>query len=195
MDYKIYPFKRYGKYRLYVQFVNSYGDEVTLSTGETYSLKAKKQERIDAYKNAQKKIKQIVARHEKKITINIEIRGIKAAFSWAYKHDILEKHPLKGQGFLFDAKAHRRAFTDHELTRLFKFTDGKMIGLVIRLAYNTGMRVGELSAIKWKMVDLKNRSIFLPAEITKTNSSRSVPLNPNAFNIAKILESQLRTKR
>ncbi|NBC65657.1 MAG: tyrosine-type recombinase/integrase [Bacteroidetes bacterium] len=271
MDYKLYPFKRYGKYRLYVQFVNSFGDEVTLSTGETYSLNAKKQERSDAYKNAQRKIKQIVAKHEKKInsgyqevstnpklatylndeyypylsanrrpatlvsyrnaldhflricknrrlaqyqrmdiekykqqrleegirkiTINIEIRGIKAAFSWAYKHDILEKHPLKGQGFLFDTKAHRRAFTDYELTRLFKFTDGKMIGLVIRLAYNTGMRVGELSAIKWKMVDLENRSIFLPAEITKTNSSRSVPLNSNAFNIVKILETQLRSKR
>ena len=69
---------------------------------------------------------------------------------------------------MFDAKAHRRAFTDHELTRLFKFTDGKMIGLVIRLAYNTGMRVGELSAIKWKNLD----KIFLPAEITKTKASQ-----------------------
>jgi len=67
MGYKIYPFKRYGKYRLYVQFVNSFGNEVTLSTEETYSLKAKKQERIDAYKNAQKKIKQIIDKHEKKI--------------------------------------------------------------------------------------------------------------------------------
>lgn len=271
MDYKIYPYKRYKKFRLYVEFIDSFGQEITRSTGATYPLRSKKSERIEANKQAQKRVKEIIRTHEKKlnqghdpiqtnpilthflkadyypylranrregtlvsyrnalnhflricsdrrlsqyksidiekykhhrlehdgvrkVTINIEIRGIKAAFSWAYKHDILEKHPLKGQGFLFDVKAHKRAFKDYELQRLFKFTNGKMIGLVIRLAYHTGMRIGELSSVKWKLVDLKEKFIYLPAEITKTNSSRSVPLNPEAFNIVKIFESQLRSK-
>jgi len=271
MDYKIYPFKRYKKFRLYVQFIDSIGQEILRSTGAAYPIRSKKSERMDAYKQAQKGVMKIIDQHEKKlnrghdpiqtnpilsryletdyypylrsnrregtlvsyrnalnhflrinsdrrlsqykridiekykhhrlesdgvrkVTINIEIRGIKAAFSWAYKHDILEKHPLKGQGFLFDVKAHKRAFKDYELQRLFKFTNGKMIGLVIRLAYHTGMRIGELSSIKWKLVDLKDKFIYLPAEITKTNSSRSVPLNPEAFNIVKIFESQLRSK-
>ena len=46
-----------------------------------------------------------------------------------------------------------------------------------------------------QIMNSQDYSNFLPAEITKTNSSRSVPLNPKAFNIVKILESQLRTKR
>lgn len=130
----------------------------------------------------------------KKTTINIELRSIKAAFSWAYKNDYLDKHPLKGQDFMFDAKIKRREFKKHEIERLFTATQGKMIGLVIQLAYYTGMRVGELSKLKWRMVNFELRYIQLPSSITKSNKSRVIPLSDQAFNIIKIYESQLKTK-
>jgi len=130
----------------------------------------------------------------KKTTINIELRSIKAAFSWAYKNDILDRNPFKGQDYLFDTKPNRRAFKDYEIQKLLQVTEGKMIGLVIRLAYYTGMRVGELSELTWEMVNIKGRYIHLPAEITKTNTARSIPLGEKAFNIIKILENLLQTK-
>jgi site-specific recombinase XerD len=115
-------------------------------------------------------------------------------FSWAYKNDYLDRNPYKGQDFLFDIKQNRRAFKAFEIQKLLTVTEGKMIGLVIRLAYYTGMRIGELSELKWEMVNIKDKYIHLPSEITKTSTARSVPLGAKAFNVIKILENLLQTK-
>lgn len=269
MDFKIYPFKRDKKYRLFIRFIDEYGQKKHLSTGVCYPLKHTQKERMLAHKKAEKvaedkiiafykgekevkpkieslrvylsnhyyphirsnlkastvvsyknalthflricgskpiavysktdiqkyKVKRFDKEGIKKTTINIELRSIKAAFSWAYKNDYLDKHPFKGQDFLFNAKSKRRAFKEHELEQLLKQTEGKMIGLVIRLSYYTGMRVGELSKMQWRMVNLDKRYIHLTSTITKSAKSRIIPLNPQAFNIIKILESQLKEKR
>lgn len=270
MEFKVYPFKRSKKYRLYVRFIDEYGQEKNLSTGVTYplnasaKLRAKAQKEAEAvaeekiidyyhdgprksrpkieslsvflanhyfphvrsnlaestfisYRNAlnhfiricgskpiaayskadiqQYKISRFDKEDIKKTTINIELRSIKAAFSWAYKNDYLEHHPYKGQDFLFDTRVKRRAFKKHEIEQLMGATEGTMIGLAVRLAYYTGMRVGELSQTKWRMINMDERYIHLPSSITKSSKDRMIPLGKEAFNIIKILEAQLRTKR
>ncbi len=130
-----------------------------------------------------------------KTTINIELRSIKAAFSWAYKNDFLDKFQFKGQEFLFDAPTSKREFKTYEINKLFEATEGTMIGLAIRLAYYTGMRQGELSNITWRMVHEKERFVHLPASITKSGKPRRVPLSNGAFNVIKVLENVLKTKR
>lgn len=269
MDYKIYPFKRDKKYRLYIRFFDEYGQIKHLSTGVTYPLQSTKKVRSKARKEAEKvaedkiiefysgekkakpkieslrvfldnhyyphirsnlrestvvsyknalthflrvcgskpiaaysktdiqkyKVKRFDKEDIKKTTINIELRSIKAAFSWAYKNNYLDKHPFKGQDFLFKTKSKRREFKEHEYNKLLKQTEGKMIGLVIRLGYYTGMRIGELSKMKWRMVNLEKRYIHLPHAITKSTKPRTIPLSPRAFNIIKILEAQLKEKR
>ena len=131
----------------------------------------------------------------KKTTINIELRSIKAAFSWAYKQDYITHFAFKGQEYLFDAPSTRREFNDYELKRLLKQTEGKMIGLAIKLAYYTGLRIGELTDTTWRMVNFEQRYIHLPGKITKSRKPRQVPLNDQAFNIVKILEHVLKSKR
>ncbi|MDZ7682631.1 MAG: hypothetical protein U5J63_13200 [Fodinibius sp.] len=56
--------------------------------------------RIDIERFKQARLKEV-----KKVTINVDIRGIKAAFSWAHKYDLIDRHPFKGEDFLFDAKS------------------------------------------------------------------------------------------
>lgn len=131
----------------------------------------------------------------KKTTINIELRSIKAAFSWAYKQDYITHFAFKGQEYMFDVPSTRREFKDYELKRLFKQTEGKMIGLAIRLAYYTGLRVGELAETRWRMVNVEQRYIHLPGKLTKSGKHRQVPLSSKAFNIVKILEHVLKSKR
>lgn len=131
----------------------------------------------------------------KKTTINIELRSIKAAFSWAYKQDYITHFAFKGQEYMFDVPSTRREFKDYELQRLFKQTEGKMIGLAIQLAYYTGMRQGELTDTTWRMINHKQRYIHLPGKVTKSGKPRQVPLNSKAFNIVKILENILKNKR
>jgi len=269
MDFKIYPFKRDKKYRLFIRFHDEYGQKKHLSTGITYPLNSSKKVQEQAHKEAEKvaedkiiafykgekevkpkieslrvylsnhyyphirsnlkattvvsykgalthfiricgskpiaaysktdiqkyKVKRFDKEDIKKTTINIELRSIKAAFSWAYKNDYLDKHPFKGQDFLFKAKSKRRAFKEHELEQLLKQTEGKMIGLVIRLSYYTGMRIGELSKLQWRMVNLEKRYIHLTSTITKSAKSRIIPLSQQAFNLIKVLEAQLKQKR
>ena len=54
---------------------------------------------------------------------------------------------------------------------------------IIDFAIHTGMRRGELLQITWDMVHLEKKFITLPPEITKTNKSRNVPLQPKAIQI------------
>jgi len=129
-----------------------------------------------------------------KTTINIELRSIKACFSWAVKNDFLVKNPYQGQDILLDAKVTKRAFTNTEIQKLFKHTEGELIGLIVRLAYFTGMRIGEMNKLKWNMINFEERYIDIPPEITKTNKGRLVPLGKKAFNIIKIFELMLNKK-
>lgn len=50
------------------------------------------------------------------------------------------------------------------------------------LAMNTGMRSGEPAKLRWDWIDWDAREIHLPAEVTKTRTARSVPLNESALS-------------
>lgn len=127
----------------------------------------------------------------KKTTINIEMRSIKAGFGWAEKNDYLLKNPFRGQDFLFDVRGKRPEFNRKQINILFEATDNTFFGLALRLAYYTGMRIGEATHIQWKMVDLKQANIMLPARITKSKKDRTIPLSKNAIKILSFLRFQL----
>jgi integrase len=48
---------------------------------------------------------------------------------------------------------------------------------VLTVAYNTGMRSGELQKLQWSHIDRKNMFIRLPKEITKKKRARNIPIN------------------
>jgi integrase len=48
---------------------------------------------------------------------------------------------------------------------------------VLTVAYNTGMRSGELQKLQWKYIDRKAGFIRLPAEVTKENKEKIIPIN------------------
>lgn len=52
---------------------------------------------------------------------------------------------------------------------------------LVRLALETAMRRGELLSMKWKHVNLEERTVFLP--MTKNGTSRTVPLSTMAVEI------------
>jgi len=51
----------------------------------------------------------------------------------------------------------------------------------LTIGYHTGMRRGEILNLTWKMVDLKNRIITIPREITKDDEERKVPISDILF--------------
>jgi integrase len=62
---------------------------------------------------------------------------------------------------------------------------------IIDFAIHSAMRRGELLSITWDMVHLDKKYITLPPELTKTNKSRNVPLQPHAIEILKSIPRSL----
>ena len=51
-------------------------------------------------------------------------------------------------------------------------------GMLI-VAFNTGMRPGEVKGLKWSYIDRKSSFIRLPAEFTKEKAPKDIPINKN----------------
>jgi len=272
MNFSIYPFKRYGKIRLYVRFRDPFDNEITRSTRIGYELDASKKERKKAKKKAEINAKEIIQEYFEdyeqayrdpdqnprlsdflkedywpnkeiscaqstvtryksnldnflrickdrpmdayrridivrfkqirinegitKVTANIEMRSVKAAFNWAYKYDLIDKNPFKGQDFMFDAKKTKRAFTKKEVQELLEETEDDSFGLPIRLAYYTGMRQGEIRGLTWNYVYLdENPHLHIPEHLSKTGSARKIPLVGKAYEVVKKMEQKLEEKK
>lgn len=272
MDFSIYPFKRYGKIRLYVRFLDPFDNEIIRSTSIAYEFDASEKERTEAKKKAEKRGKEIMQEYfkeyeeayrepdrnprlsnyleddywpniesnckprtvdryksnldnflrickdrpmdayrridierykqkrlkdgVKKVTVNIEIRGIKAAFNWAFKYNLIDCNPFKGQDFMFDVKTNKRAFTKKEIQKLLEATENTNIGLVIRLTYYTGMRLGEVSGLTWNYVHLEEKPfLHIPVELSKSGKPRQVPLVEKSLHIVKQLKHKLEEKK
>lgn len=54
---------------------------------------------------------------------------------------------------------------------------------MVLLSLNTGLRQGELFALAWEQVDLQTKTITVLASHSKGNSTRTVPLNPEALAV------------
>jgi len=81
---------------------------------------------------------------------------------------------------LLHGTARERRLEDGEEALLLEACDayGGVIGNVVRLALETGMRRGEIAGIQWEDVDLERRVIHLYD--TKNRDDRTVPLSSRA---------------
>jgi len=91
-----------------------------------------------------------------------------------------------------------RILTPEEEKRLLKVADehsNPMLGWIVRIAFNTGMRLGEVTSLTTNNVNIKNRTVTIPSMISKNGEARTVPLNKEATRIFKLaLKNPLRPK-
>lgn len=81
-------------------------------------------------------------------------------------------------------RARERRLDHNEAERLlaaFNACRNKLIGPLIRLAIETGMRRGELLNLCWSDMDLEQRTLHIPH--TKNGYPRTIPLSRNAVEI------------
>jgi len=64
---------------------------------------------------------------------------------------------------------------------IYTFTD--YLQPLVILALNTGMRRGELLSLEWPQVDVRRRLLTVLGEKSKSNQTRHIPLNDEAFQI------------
>lgn len=75
----------------------------------------------------------------------------------------------------------RRLVDDEEsiLLEAARSSKAPLLGHIITLALETGMRLGELLALDWNNIDLRKQTALLP--ITKNGESRLIPLSKKAI--------------
>jgi site-specific recombinase XerD len=124
------------------------------------------------------------------VTVNIELRTLKAFFSQAVKWELLEKSPFHNLKLIRLPEQTPTYLSPTDVKTLLNATTTRWLRDIIIFALNTGMRRGELINLKWQDVDflhsivlVKNSETFK----TKSRTERVIPLNSQALNVLKEL--------
>jgi integrase len=124
-------------------------------------------------------------------TVNREVACLKTIFSKAVINRKAERNPVMGVKLLKENNKRDRILSPEEYARLLAHCPAHLKPIV-KLAYYTGMRQGEILNLKWDRVDLSKAHegkgfIHLKPEDTKTIQGRSVPLNREMVEMFKAM--------
>ena len=115
----------------------------------------------------------------KPATVHKELACMSYLFNQAIRNGKAISNPAKGVKRPKLNNERDRVLSDEEYERLIAECPG-YIKPVIKLAYYTGMREGEIIKLTWDMIELKKdkEGIKLTPEVCKTDEGRFVPLHP-----------------
>jgi integrase len=103
----------------------------------------------------------------KPATVNREIACLKTIFNKAMRNGKAERNPVQGIRALKENNERDRILSPEEYIRLLAHSPGHLKPIV-KLAYYSGMRRGEILGLTWGQVDLKEGFIKLTHQDTKT---------------------------
>lgn len=78
-------------------------------------------------------------------------------------------------------RERNRVVSPEEHRRVLEHAPTSKARLALVLAWETGMRRTEIAQLRWEWVDIERRLVELPAEATKTDEARRVPLTVTAI--------------
>lgn len=123
-------------------------------------------------------------------TINREVDVLSAAINYAIKHwEWPLPNPTRNMSLKMP-EGRLRWLTRDEASRLLTAADASLnhcLGLFVRLALNTGMRLNEMLKLEWRRVDFDHRRVQLDGVHTKSGRRRFIPLNKSAIGALRSL--------
>ena len=170
--------RSYAKDQMHCErLITHFGDRL-LKDITPAMVEAYKQERIGAIS--------IQSKPTKPATVNRELTTLKTIFNKAARNGKAEKNPAHGVKPFKEDNARDRILSPAEYVLLLAHCPPHLKP-VVKTAYFTGMRRGEILNLTWGQVDLKEGFIKLRAENTKTNEGRLVPLNGGLMEMFKAM--------
>ena len=117
-----------------------------------------------------------LAKKHSPASVNLSLGCIQAGLSQAFSDRLVDVNEAGRVSRLSDdpnKKQQRRAFTDAELRSILKVADPEWKGMTICGVY-TGMRLGDISILRWQDVDLTGRELHFKTE--KTGREQVIPI-------------------
>lgn len=120
-------------------------------------------------------------------TIDMEISVAKTMANKAFDNDKVDGRILKAfrrikRKLKKGSNARDRTLSPEEYLGLQKEAPPHLQA-ILTVAYNTGMRIGELINLRWSYIDREKWFIRLPADETKEGKPKSIPLNQKVREI------------
>jgi integrase len=124
----------------------------------------------------------------KPLTVNVELKVLKAMYNYAIKCRCVRENPVKKVSFYRAVEKKPRSLTGEEITHLLANSDG--LYPIIYTFLKTGLRKGELINLKWEDIDFKRKRMTVESKEewrTKTGNSRQIPLSDDLLEVLRIL--------
>ena len=120
------------------------------------------------------------------ITVNIELRTLRAALNTAVRWHLIEKNPFEKLALISIPKRTPAFLTKEEAVRLLAAIRDDWLKNFVIFAINTGMRRGEILSLRWSDVDTVARVARITNTedfTTKSGEQRAVALNDAAVMV------------
>jgi len=129
-------------------------------------------------------------------TINRELSLLKSILYAAEYDGVIESNPIRGRRVRKLEEDNDRGpvildmkLTDEDLRRLVD-SASPHIKPILKLAIITGMRKSEILKMKWKDINFKLGTIYIPKENSKSKKERIVPIDSILFNALDSIEKK-----
>lgn len=131
------------------------------------------QKHIDLFRH--KRLKEV-----SRVTVNIELRTLRATFYTAVRWKVIESNPFAGVELCAIDEEVPAYFTVSDFHKLISAAREEWFRDVVLVAGFTGMRRGEILNLRWEDVDLRSRLLLIRSHgkfRTKAGKRRIMPMN------------------
>jgi site-specific recombinase XerD len=114
------------------------------------------------------------------------LRTLKAAFNRAVDWGYIQDNPFKKVKLPKSQKSYPIFINESELDIILEHTNKKELKNLYVVAFNTGMRLGELTNLKWENIDLEGKMIIVKNDIsfsTKNRKDRIIPMSKKVLDL------------
>ncbi len=108
---------------------------------------------------------------------NHALVAIKVFFRWTERQGYLESNPCGALQAQQPVAARDRALSENEIAEVLRLAlqQPYPYGPIVALLLLTGLRRGEVAAMRWSWIDLQNQTITVPSEIAKNHRRHELP--------------------
>jgi len=120
----------------------------------------------------------------KPLTVNVELKVLKALYNFAIKCKCAKENPVSEVSFYREVEKKPRFLQGKEIKELLDNSNG--LYPVLYTFLKTGLRKSELINLKWKDIDFKRKYITVESKedwCTKTGNTREIPVGDDLVGI------------
>jgi len=121
-------------------------------------------------------------------TVNIRYRAVKSVFGFAVTHEHLMKSPFAKTAFIKIAQRAPLYLTREDVQKLLAKVKNTTLKDLFLFAALTGMRLAEITNLKWSAIDFKTSQIVVKNDdsfTTKSGKERAVPIHSLVLEVLK----------